>query len=86
MFPLALLSPGDRARISRLAPPPTGTSSSADRTPPWHRLESMGLRVGAEVEVVSGGRSDALLLRVDETRIALGRGVAMRIFVERRPT
>jgi ferrous iron transport protein A len=44
----------------------------------------MGLRVGKTIEMLTNG-SGPILLRVDESRIAMGRGLAMKIMV-RRPS
>ncbi|HOP41125.1 MAG TPA: FeoA family protein [Geobacteraceae bacterium] len=46
------------------------------------RLEDMGLRVGKNVEMLTncGG---PVLLKVDESRIAIARGMAMKILVRR---
>lgn len=46
------------------------------------RLEDMGLRVGKSVEMLTNG-GGPVLLRVDESRIAIARGMAMKILVRR---
>ena len=48
-----------------------------------YRLEDMGLRAGKIVEVLSNEGRGPLLLRIDELRIAVGRGMAMKIMVRR---
>ncbi len=45
------------------------------------RLESMGLRNGKQVEMLTNQGTGPLLLKVDESRIALGRGIAKKIMV-----
>ena len=47
------------------------------------RLEDMGLRPGKVVEMLSNEGRGALLVKVNESRIAVGRGVAMKILVRR---
>lgn len=47
------------------------------------RVEDMGLRVGKVVEVLSNEGRGPLLLKIDESRIAMGRGMAMKIMVRR---
>jgi len=47
------------------------------------RLEDMGLRVGKSVEILNN-RGGPVLVRVDESRIAIARGMAMKILVRRR--
>jgi ferrous iron transport protein A len=43
----------------------------------------MGLRSGKTVEMLSNTGHGSLLVRVDDSRIALGRGVAMKVSVRR---
>jgi len=47
------------------------------------RVEDMGLREGKTVEVLSNGGRGPMLLKLEQTRLALGRGLAMKIFVRR---
>lgn len=47
------------------------------------RLQDMGLRPGNKVEMITNSGSGPVVLRVDESRIAIGRGVAMKIYVRR---
>lgn len=47
------------------------------------RLAAMGLVVGSRLEVLQNGGHGPLLIRVSDTRIALGRGEAAKIRVER---
>jgi ferrous iron transport protein A len=44
----------------------------------------MGLRPGKQVEMITNRGSGPLVLRVDECRIAMGRGAAMKIYVRDR--
>lgn len=46
------------------------------------RLTAMGIAPGVTVEVLQNARRGALLVRVRDTRIALGRGEASKILVE----
>jgi ferrous iron transport protein A len=43
----------------------------------------MGLRPGKKVEMITNSGTGPLVLRVDECRIAMGRGTAMKIYVRR---
>lgn len=47
------------------------------------RVEAMGLRPGKQVEVVNNSGTGPLILRIEEGRIAMGRGAAMKIYVRR---
>jgi ferrous iron transport protein A len=72
MMPLGLLAAGEVGEIVAV----TGVPDAHCAT----RAEDMGLRAGKRVEVLTnGGR--AVLVKVDESRIAVDRGVAMRIRV-----
>lgn len=46
------------------------------------RLISMGLVPGVEFSLISCDRKGPILVEVKDTRIALGRGLGMKIFVE----
>jgi ferrous iron transport protein A len=46
-------------------------------------LHDMGLHPGKKVEMISNSGAGPLILRVDECRIAIGRGAAMKIYVRR---
>jgi ferrous iron transport protein A len=70
MFPLVLLSEGEAAEIVAVA-------SVAPS-----RAEDMGLRVGKRIVMLNNG-GGAVLVKVDESRIAVDRGVAMRIKVRK---
>jgi ferrous iron transport protein A len=47
------------------------------------RVEDLGLRTGKTVEMLNNEGRGALLIKVDETRIAIGRGMAMKVMVRR---
>ena len=72
MFPLGLLGDGEAGEIVAVAGDGKGTCGS--------RAEDMGLRVGKRV-VMLNNRSGPVLVKVDESRIAVDRGVAMKIKV-----
>jgi ferrous iron transport protein A len=73
MIPLGLLAAGEVGEIVTVgAPAGQGQATT--------RAEDMGLRVGKRVLMLSNG-SGAVLVKVDESRIAVDRGVAMRIKV-----
>jgi ferrous iron transport protein A len=78
MVPLGLLNAGEAGEIVAMR---VG-DAVAGRAGLEVRAEDMGLRVGKRVEVLATGRG-AVLVRVDESRIALGRAMAMRIVVRR---
>jgi ferrous iron transport protein A len=74
MLPLGLLADGEMAEIVAIR--------GAERETCDSRAKDMGLRVGKRVEMLRNG-AGPVLVKVDESRIAVGRGVAMRITVRR---
>ncbi len=73
MVPLGLLVEGESGEI---------VAVRGDLGTLGTRAEDMGLRVGCRVEMLNG-RASPVLVRVDESRIAIDRGAAMRISVRR---
>jgi ferrous iron transport protein A len=74
MVPLDLLSEGEDGEIVAYRSLSGVTADS--------RAEDMGLRVGQRVRVLRNG-TGPLLVKVDESRIALDRSIAMRIRVRK---
>lgn len=85
MMPLGLLGPGERGEILTIRVHQALSSGQccADREKCDCRVEDMGLRIGKIVEMLSNGGGGPILLRVDESRIAVDRGLAMKIMVRR---
>lgn len=87
MMPLALLSPGETGEIVSVnvnfqEKKTCCGQCNGERHKNEFRVEEMGLRTGKTVEMLSNG-TGPLLLRVDESRIAISRGMAMKISVRR---
>lgn len=76
MLPLGLLNIGERGKIVEVKPATTTCACDC-------RVEDLGLRVGKVVEMIGKGGQGPVLLKIDETRIALARGMAMKILVRR---
>lgn len=76
MLPLGLLGAGEQAEIASIRASPDSASGC--------RTEEIGLRVGKTVEMLTNGGGGPLLLKVDESRLAIDRRVAMRILVRRQ--
>lgn len=85
MIPLGLLSPGEHGEIVdvRLRKDCCDGSCKDDREKSDVRIEDMGLRVGKLVEMLTNG-GGPILVKVDESRIAIARGMAMKIMVRRQ--
>lgn len=90
MMPLGLLSAGEKAEVLEVRGMPAVTSSCGgpDRAHKTCgnacRIEDMGLRTGKTIEMLSNEGGGAILVKVDETRIAIGRGMAMKVMVRRK--
>jgi ferrous iron transport protein A len=89
MLPLGLLSSGEQAEImeikERKGCKPCACSKDK-RSDEQYRIEDMGIRIGKSVEMLNNAGRGPLLLKVDESRIAVGRGMAMKILVRRNET
>lgn len=79
MIPLGLLHPGEMAEVVKIL---AGNDPCAHD--PCARIEDMGFREGKLVEVLNNRGGGPLLLKIDESRLAMGRGMAMKIMVRRR--
>lgn len=91
MFPLGLLANGERAEVVNGIPafehghvPCCGHCKEKGREGSAVRLEDMGIRPGKEVEMLNNRGGGVLLVKVDDSRIAVGRGMAMKIMVRRQ--
>lgn len=82
MLSLGLLSPGEQGEIVEIRTAPAGCGPTKAASSEL-RLEDMGLRTGKVVEMLSNG-SGPILLRVDESRLAIARRLAMTIMVRRQ--
>ncbi|MBI5205158.1 MAG: ferrous iron transport protein A [Nitrospirae bacterium] len=82
MAPLGLLSIGEKAEIVEIKGQ-TGCVHGSSKNQLCH-AEDMGLRVGKMIEMLNNEGRGPILLKVDESRIAIGRGMAMKILVRRK--
>ena len=80
MIPLGLLSPGEHGVITEIRLALSSGSCCAERQKCDCRVEDMGLRVGKTVQMLNNG--SPILLKVDESRIAVDRGMAMKIMIK----
>lgn len=82
-IPPAAATPEGTLRLCDLPPRTEAVVLSIEGGDAMHdRLVSMGLHVGAMVEVTrAGGAGGPTLVAIGETRLAVGRGMAERVFV-----
>lgn len=82
MAPLGLLSRGEQAEIVEIkGQKGCGIGGSKDQL---CHIEDLGLRAGKMVEMLNNEGRGPILLKVDESRIAIARGMAMKIMVRRK--
>jgi len=95
VIPLALLNEGETGRIksiSDLEPVNLDKSSGCKgwcfrhrkRKGPCSLVKSMGLRPGQEVEVKQNQPGQPILVKVEQSLIAISRGIAMKIIVSKK--
>jgi Fe2+ transport system protein FeoA len=70
--PLSALTYGNQAKITKI----TGGCNLIKR------LNEMGLTLGTTITVVSDSCGGPIVIEVRDSRLALGRGVATKIYVE----
>ncbi len=81
MSPLGLLSAGEKAEIMEIRGQKVCCQETA-RNQICH-AEDMGLRIGKLIEMLNNEGRGPILLKVDESRIAISRGIAMKIMVRK---
>ena len=85
MMPLGLLNPGEEAEVVEVYPGRRGLPAvRKEKEQTDTRVEDIGIRAGKTIEMLNNGGRGPLLLKVDESRIAIGRGVAMKVMVRRK--
>jgi ferrous iron transport protein A len=81
MMPLGLLSAGGAGEIVEIrSAGPAGSAGAVGIDRASCRIEDMGIRVGGTVEMLSNMGSP-VLLKVGEARIAIDRGLSMKIMI-----
>ena len=88
MTPMGLLAAGEQAEVLEIKGGELLSPCSkckCNRSECFSRIEDMGLRVGKTVEILNNHRTQGVLLvKVGDSRIALNRGMAMKIMVRRQ--
>lgn len=77
MFPIVMLNIGEKAFIEEIF-----FKGSFDQKY-CGRLESMGLRSGAQIQVLKNDGRGPVVVMVANSRIALARGIAKKIMVNK---
>lgn len=87
MIPLGLLAAGEKAEVAETRGENAASPCCACRKNKpqcCSRMEDLGLRAGKIVEILNNPGRGSMLVKVDGSRIALGRGAAMKIMVRRK--
>jgi ferrous iron transport protein A len=89
MLPLGLLMGGEEGEVMEIRGGEhnetcCSCSGKSDRRGQVCRMEDMGIRIGKSVQMLTNGGHGPLLVKVDESRIAIGRGMAMKVMVRRK--
>jgi len=89
MMPLGLLSAGETAEVLEVRGADNPHSCCLKMSDVRHcstacRIEDLGLRAGKVIEMLNNEGGGALLIKIDETRIAMGRGMAMKVMIRRK--
>ncbi len=79
MLPLGLLSEGEEAEVM----PAAERDKKSDRSDILCRIEEMGFRSGKKISILNNEGSGPLLIKVDNSRVAIARGMAMKVMVRR---
>lgn len=74
LLPLSFLSEGEKGIVVKL----NGGRSFQEK------MLSMGINQGNNVEILSGAPGQALLVKIGDTRLALGFGLAQKIEIEKQ--
>lgn len=80
MISLIHLNKGEKGEITKIA---KNTENHACCPRSEGRAVELGLRLGKTIEVLQKGKFGPMLVKVDETRIALGYGLASKIQVQK---
>ncbi|MBI3592815.1 MAG: ferrous iron transport protein A [Nitrospirae bacterium] len=87
MLPLGLLHAGEKAEVVKIfSGEQYGKCHAVEKSNEQIciRIEDIGLRIGKAIEMLNNKGRGPLLVKVDEARIAIGRGMAMKIMVRRK--
>jgi ferrous iron transport protein A len=89
MSPLGLLAEGEKAEIIEIREKKGNSHGKCHghchgkMEKFLNHAECLGLRIGKVVEMLQNGAYGPVLIKVDDSRIGMGRGMAMKILVRR---
>ena len=83
MHPLGLLTNGEKAEIINIIKPAVHKTQNYL----WEsfiRLDEMGVRAGNIIEMLNCGNDSTVLIKIDNSRLAISRSIAMKIYVRKQ--
>lgn len=83
MHPLGLLSNGEKAEIINIIKPAFSKTKN-HILESFIRLDEMGVRAGNIIEMLNCGNDSTVLIKIDNSRLALSRSMAMKIYVRKQ--
>jgi ferrous iron transport protein A len=88
-MPLGLLATGDKAEVVEVKQGIRQGARGPAVSKPEHsghasRMEDLGFRPGKKIEMLKNEGRGPMLVKIDESRIAIGRGMAMKVVVRRK--
>ena len=76
--PLAFLKEGDSADIVEFLINPESKYAES-----LYRLDEMGIRPGKTIQMLNNSNGHSILVKIDNSRLAISRQVAMKIYVRK---
>lgn len=85
MFPLGLLKRGESGKIAVTFPikKDIGVGLSVSEAAFVCRLEELGIRFGADIEVLNNSGNGTMVVKIENSRIAFPHKISMKILVRR---
>lgn len=86
MCPLGLINVGETCEVVRVKTCKKKNKKliKSSKSNILNRLEELGLREGCNLEMLNNNSDNSILVKIDNSRIALPHKVSMKIFVRRR--
>lgn len=78
MMPLGFLTVGEKAVVIEIRANVSGKHKNLNC-----HIEDMGFRVGKIIQMLNNYGTGPVLIKLDESRIAVARGMAMKIWVKK---
>lgn len=81
MAPLGMLTVGDEGEVKEINILEKREKINSNDQSRTKRMEEMGVRIGQKIKILNNNGRGPILLKVQNSRIAIDRGIAMNILV-----